>query len=313
MVTSVPESVLQERLDAERRGTMIRSMTGFGRYEYARGGKKYAVEMKSVNHRYLDLNIKMPKNFNFFEAEIRNLLKKYIQRGKVDLYITYEDASAQGCSIRYNSLVAGQYVSAMREMAREFSLNDDLTVSKLARFPEIFTVEELEPDEKEMSDCIWMTVEEAAKRLVEARQLEGERLKEDLLEKFALLEREVSYVEKRSPEIVELYQKRLEEKVSALLDEVGVDQSRILTEVTIFADKTCVDEEVVRLHSHINSVRNVLEEGGSIGRKLDFIIQEMNREANTILSKANHLDISHHGIVIKTEIEKIREQIQNIE
>lgn len=292
---------------------MIQSMTGFGRYEFVRGGKKYVAEIKSVNHRYLDVNIKMPKKFNVYETELRNLIKKYIQRGKVDLYISYETELNQSCLIRYNPTVAGQYIDALRRMSKEFSLDNDLTMSQLAHFPEIFTVEECEPDERETLDCLRLTLEEAIKNLIKARQLEGEHLKADLIDKLFLLQQEVSYVEQRSPEIVEMYQSRLQEKVSSLLNEVGIEQSRILTEVAIFADKTCVDEEIVRLQSHIDSVREALNEGGSIGRKLDFIIQEMNREANTILSKANHLDISYHGITIKTEIEKIREQVQNIE
>lgn len=292
---------------------MIQSMTGFGRHELTDDGKKYIVEIKTVNHRYFDLNIKMPKKFNMFEAEIRNTLKKYIQRGKVDLYITFENLSEDLCSVKYNSGLAAQYVKAVKKMADEFELVNDLTVSKLSRYPEIFVMEENEMDEDKTLKQLTTAVEEAAKQLVMARNAEGENLKADLLAKLDLLMEEVLYIESKSPEIIKTYQGKMEEKLQSFLNDAAIEQSRILAEVTIFADKVCVDEEIVRLKSHINSIKNVLNENESIGRKLDFIVQEMNREANTILSKANNIDISDHGITIKTEIEKIREQIQNIE
>lgn len=292
---------------------MIQSMTGYGRYELTENDKKYTVEIKTVNHRYLDLNVKMSKKFNMFESEIRAVLKKYIKRGKVDLYISYENISESNCTIKYNSPVAKQYVAAIKEMSEEYDLPFDLTAAKLAKFPEIFVMEEESIDEELTLKCLTAAVENAAKQLAAARNVEGENLKADLLSKLELLSEELDYIEEKSPEIVRHYQQKLEDKLNGLLNEAGIEQSRIIAEVTIYADKVCVDEEIVRLKSHIASVRKVLCEEENIGRKLDFIVQEMNREANTILSKANNLDISDHGIVIKTEIEKIREQVQNIE
>ena len=292
---------------------MIQSMTGFGHYELVEDGKKYTVEIKTVNHRYLDLNIKMPKKFNIFETEIRNVLKDYIKRGKSDLYITYEDTTQSDYSVRYNEALVAQYLKAAEDMSEQFALKNDMTVTKMSKFPDVLIIEEGKLDEDKTLKQLTTAVEGAAKQLVSARHTEGMNLKADLLDKLELLTEEVKYIEAVSPEIVNLYQNKLQEKLENLLNDAGVEQSRILTEVTIFADKICVDEEIVRLKSHIASVKDVLEEEDSIGRKLDFIVQEMNREANTILSKANNIDISNHRINIKTEIEKIREQIQNIE
>lgn len=292
---------------------MIQSMTGFGRYELIEEGRKYTVEIKTVNHRYLDVNIKMPKKFNMFETDIRNGLSRYVKRGKVDVYISYEDTDDTNCNLKYNKAVALQYVNTMKDMSEEFDIPYDLTVSKLSRFPEVFVMEEEEMDEDKTLKELLNTVENAATQLVNARSVEGANLKTDLLDKLQLLQEEVTYIEEKSPQIIEVYQQKLQERLENLLSDASIEPARIVTEVTIFADKVCVDEEIVRLKSHISSIINVLEENDSIGRKLDFIVQEMNREANTILSKANNIDISDHGIRIKTEIEKIREQIQNIE
>ncbi len=292
---------------------MIQSMTGFGRYEYTDNGKKYIVEIKTVNHRYFDFSVRMPKKFNMFEADIRNVVKKFINRGKIELFISYEDLTEGSCSIRYNSNITSQYVNAIKEMSDEFDLPFDITVSKLSEFPEVFIMEEADMDKDLILKHIKVAVEGAVKQLVVSRNIEGENLKEDLLSKLELLSSEIMYIEERSPEIVEYHQQKLEEKLNNLLEGAGIEQSRILTEVAIFADKVCVDEEIVRLKSHINSIKKIINEEENIGRKLDFIVQEMNREANTILSKSGNLDITDHGIIIKTEIEKIREQIQNIE
>ena len=292
---------------------MLKSMTGFGRSEIVTDECKISVEMKSVNHRYLDLGIKMPKKFNYFEAAIRNLLKGYIQRGKVDLFISYEDYTEGNVSLRYNRQLAAEYMQAFNEMAEQFGIENDVKVSALSRCPEVLTMEQ----EPEVEDQMWKVLEtalrEAAERFVETRKAEGENLKADLLGKLDSMTELVSYVEERSPKVIAEYREKLESKVKELLDSASVEESRILTEVTIFADKICVDEETVRLRSHIESTRAELMAGGSIGRKLDFIAQEMNREANTILSKANDLEISDRAIALKTEIEKVREQIQNIE
>ncbi len=292
---------------------MIKSMTGFGRCEVSDENRKITVEMKSVNHRYLDVNIKMPKKLNFFEASIRNLLKEYMQRGKVDLFISFEDTSENNVNITYHKDVAAEYLKYLKEMAQQFGLDEDIRVSNLSRYPEVFTLDDVEIDE----EGIWKTLEKAlrgaAEGFVETRIKEGEHLCDDLILKLNGMLDVVDYISSRSPEIIEEYKGRLTDKVQELLGDTKLDESRILTEVTIFADKICVDEELVRLRSHIETTKNTLLEGGSIGRKLDFLAQEMNREANTILSKANDLTISNKGIELKTEIEKVREQIQNIE
>lgn len=292
---------------------MLKSMTGFGRSEIVTDECKISVEMKSVNHRYLDLGIKMPKKFNYFEAAIRNLLKGYIQRGKVDLFISYEDYTEGNVSLRYNRQLAAEYMQAFKEMAEQFGIENDVKVSALSRCPEVLTMEQEPEDEDKMWKVLETALREAAERFVETRKAEGENLKADLLGKLDSMTELVSYVEERSPKVIAEYREKLESKVKELLESASVEESRILTEVTIFADKICVDEETVRLRSHIESTRAELMAGGSIGRKLDFIAQEMNREANTILSKANDLEVSDRAIGLKTEIEKIREQIQNIE
>ena len=292
---------------------MIKSMTGFGRAEYADSNRKFTVEIKSVNHRYLDMAIKMPKKLNFFEAAIRNELKNSIQRGKVDVFITYEDYTENNVGIKYNKDVAEEYLKYLKQMSEEFELDLDVRVSTLSRYPEVFSMEEIDVDEEEIWAGLKTAIQGAADKFVDARIKEGENLKNDLIMKLDDMLTHVAYIKERAPEIIAEYKKGLEEKVKELLGDVKVDEGRLLTEVTIFADKVCIDEEIVRLLSHIETTKKALLEGGSIGRKLDFIAQEMNREANTILSKANDLATSNHAIELKTEIEKVREQIQNIE
>ncbi len=292
---------------------MIKSMTGFGRCEVAENNRKFAVEMKSVNHRYLDVNIKMPKKLNFFETAIRGELKNYISRGKVDVFISYEDFSENKSSVSYNKEVAAEYLKYLRQMAQDFGLEEDIRVSTLSKYPEVFTMEDQSMDEEELWKELKKAVSGAAKMFVQTRITEGEHLRDDLIEKLDGMLKLVDVIEARSPQILTEYRQKLEDKVKELLGETSVEESRILTEVTIFADKICVDEEMVRLRSHIETTKKTLMEGGSIGRKLDFIAQEMNREANTTLSKANDLELSNIAIELKTEIEKVREQIQNIE
>lgn len=292
---------------------MIKSMTGFGRYEYADASRKITVEVKSVNHRYLDVNIKMPKKLNFFESAIRTLLKEYIERGKVDIYITYEDFTENNFSLQYNKTLAGEYLKYLNQMSEEFGLENDIRVSTLSRYPEVFVMEEQPVDEDELWGSLEKALRGAFEPFVESRVREGENLKKDLCEKLDNMVSYVDFIEERSPQIIAEYRARLEEKLRELLADNQLDDSRIAQEVTIFADKICVDEETVRLKSHILSVKDSLNAGGSVGRKLDFLAQEMNREANTILSKSNDLKISDTGISLKTDIEKVREQIQNIE
>ena len=292
---------------------MIKSMTGFGRCEIAEADRKITVEMKSVNHRYLDVTIKMPKKLNFFEAAIRTELKNYMQRGKVDLFITYEDFTESNVCVKYNKELAAEYMQYFDRMAEDFSLDNDIRVSTLARFPEILTMEEQTVDEEQLWQLLDKALKGAAENFVETRIREGENLRNDLIAKLEGMLAHVDFITERSPEIIEEYKEKLAKKVEELLSDKQVDESRLLMEVTIFADKVCVDEELVRLRSHITATRDALLAGGSIGRKLDFIAQEMNREANTILSKSSDLEISNRAIELKTEIEKVREQIQNIE
>ncbi len=292
---------------------MIKSMTGFGRCEITENNRKFTVEMKSVNHRYLDINIKMPKKLNFFESSIRTELKNYISRGKVDLFIAYEDYTENNASIRYNRELAAEYMKYLRQMQEDFGLEDDIRVSTLSRYPDVFTMEEQNVDEEKLWKELQKAIRGAAEGFVQTRIVEGEHLRDDLIEKLDGMLKLVDFIAERSPQIVQEYRQKLEDKVKDLLGDAQVDENRLLTEVTIFADKVCVDEELVRLRSHITTTKATLLEGGSIGRKLDFIAQEMNREANTTPSKSNDLEISNCAIELKTEIEKVREQIQNIE
>ncbi len=293
---------------------MIKSMTGFGRCEVSEGERKFTVEMKGVNHRYLDVNIRMPKKLNFFEAAIRNLLKQSIQRGKVDIFITYEDLSENQMSLKYNEKLAGEYMDYFSQMEESFSLDNDIRVSTLLRCPEVLTMEEQAVDDEELWNGLKKALEGATSQFVESRTLEGEHLRNDIIKKLDGMLDLVGYIEERAPKIIAQYREKLENKVRELLSDTQIEEGRIAAEVVIFADKICTDEEVVRLRSHVVHMKETLKsEENGIGRKLDFIAQEMNREANTILSKANDLEVSNVGIDLKTEIEKVREQIQNIE
>ena len=292
---------------------MVKSMTGFGRCEVSSEDYKISVEMKSVNHRYLDLSIKMPKKFNVFEADIRNLLKNGIQRGKVDLYITCENFSDKAVRLNYNEVLAEEYMDIFAKMSEQFSIENDVKVSALSRYPEVITSEQSEEDEETLWQLLKEALTGALEKFVEQRIKEGEHLRADLTGKLDAMVSWVGEIEARSPQIIAEYRTKIEDKVRELLDGSGIDENRIAAEVTLFADKICVDEETVRLRSHIKTMQEALSRGGAVGRKLDFIAQEMNREANTILSKANDIEISGTAINLKTEIEKIREQIQNIE
>ena len=289
-------------------------MTGFGRCEVSEGDRKFTVEMKGVNHRYLDANIRMPKKLNFFDSAIRTVLKQYVTRGKVDIFITYEDLTENQVSLKYNESLAKEYLDAFKRMEETFGLENDIRVSTVSRCPEVLTMEEQSADEDELWKGLKKALEGALKQFVETRGIEGENLKNDIIAKLDGMSEKVACIEVRSPEIVAEYRARLEEKVKELLADTQMDEGRIAAEVVIFADKICTDEEVVRLKSHIAHMKETFatEENG-IGRKLDFIAQEMNREANTILSKANDIEVSNYAIDLKTEIEKVREQIQNIE
>jgi len=293
---------------------MLKSMTGFGRCEIAQLERKITVEIKAVNHRYCDITIKLTKKLNFFEAAIRNLLKQYIGRGKIDIYITYEDYTENNVCVKYNAELAREYLEHLRKMSEDFGITNDVSVTTLARFPDVFTLEEQTIDETQLWELVEEAIRTAAVRFVETRIAEGENLKKDLLNKLDYMLELVNYIEERAPKVVSEYRNKLYAKVSELLGDTKLDESILATEITIYADKICVDEETVRLRSHIQNMKNVLEDDNdNVGRKLDFIAQEMNREANTILSKSGDLDITNKAIDLKTEIEKIREQVQNIE
>lgn len=292
---------------------MIKSMTGFGRSEIISEDRKIVVELKAVNHRYCDMNIKLPKKLFFLEASIRNFLKDYIERGKVDVFITYEDYTESNVCVKYNREIAAEYVGYLKEMAEEFGLEADLKATAVGRFGEVFSLEEREKNQELIWEHLKEVLETAVTKFVETRITEGKHLKEDLLGKLDEMAGFVSVIEENSPKLIEEYKEKLTEKVEELMANNQIDSQRIATEVTLYADKICIDEEIVRLKSHITKTRDILMNGGSVGRKLDFIAQEMNREANTILSKSNSLQISDLGIDLKTDIEKVREQIQNIE
>ena len=292
---------------------MLKSMTGYGRSEIISGDKKITVEIKTVNHRYCDIAIKLPKKLISLENGIRNVIKQYIGRGKVDVYVSYEDYSNMNLLVKYNAELAREYLLNLEKMSQDFGIDNDIRVSTLSRYPDVLTLEEQAVDEDELWEFVEEAVKKALSHLIEARVLEGENLKKDLHTKLEGMLALVNSIEERSPNIITEYREKLKAKVAELLGDTQLDESILATEITIFADKICVDEETVRLRSHILNMKQTLDESDNVGRKLDFIAQEMNREANTILSKANDIEVSNIAIDLKTEIEKIREQIQNIE
>ena len=292
---------------------MIKSMTGYGRSEKVTPTAKCSVEIKSVNHRYLDLSIKLPRKLNMFEADIREVLKDYIQRGKVDVFVSYEDYSKESVSIKYNRDIAAEYIKYFSQISEEFELDDDIRVSTVARMPEVFVSEDENINEEEIWKLLKEVLTEACDAFVVSRIKEGENLRTDLLEKLESMSKNVAFIEERYPKTIEDYKNRLTAKIKEVLDDKQIDEARILTEVCIYSDRVCVDEEMVRLKSHIEAVKDALINGGAVGKRLDFLAQELNREANTTLSKSTDIEISNVAITVKTEIEKIREQIQNIE
>lgn len=291
----------------------LKSMTGFGRAEVSNDQYRLSVEVKSVNSRFLDLSIKMPKKFNALEANIRNTVKEYISRGKVDLFITYESFSEKGKALRLDLPLAKEYLESMRTLVAALGVEDNVKVTNLAALPDVLVLSEESEDDEALWESLKPSLVGALERFSETRVMEGENLQKDLLGKLSEMETIVNRIDARSPEIAAAYETRLRAKVSELLEGTGIDEARIVQEVTIYSDKICTDEERVRLHSHIKNMRTKLQNGGLVGRELDFVAQEMNREANTTLSKANDLIVSEDAIGLKTLIEKIREQIQNLE
>lgn len=293
---------------------MIRSMTGFGHGEVSNDkNQKVTVEMKSVNHRYCDISLKLPKKLAMFEANIRNIMKEYASRGKIDIYVSYEDLSETAVSLHYNQAMAEEYMQVFKKMQEDFNIETKITAEALAKYPEVVTIEEVQQDEEVWWELLEAALRQAAEKFVETRTIEGANLKRDLLGKLDQMAADVAFIEERSPQIIAEYRSKLEEKVKEFLEDSMIEENRIAAEVTLYADKIAVDEEIVRLQSHISSMTDVLESDESIGRKLDFMAQEMNREANTILSKSSDVDLADHAIELKTNVEKVREQIQNIE
>lgn len=292
---------------------LIKSMTGFGRSEMVTEQCKITVEIKAVNHRYCDLNIKMPKKLNILENAVRGAIKKAVHRGKLDVYIGYEDLSEHAACVQLNKELGREYYRALSELSEELGIDNDASAVRIARMPEVLMLSEAQLVPEEVEETLLLAVGQALSQFMESRVREGEQLKEDILRKLHGMTGNISAIEERYPQMVSDYRKKLTDKVKELLADSNVDESRIATEVVIYADKICVDEETVRLRSHITNMEEELTRGGNVGRKLDFIAQEMNREANTILSKANDITVSYMAIDLKTEIEKIREQVQNIE
>ncbi|MCX7923217.1 MAG: YicC family protein [Clostridia bacterium] len=293
---------------------MIRSMTGFGRGESQGDGKEFVVEIKTVNHRYSDIFIKIPRPISFLEDKVREMVNKSLSRGKIDVYISYDDYSEDSKSVLLDESLAKTYIKAVELLRDKYSLKDDISVSLIARFPDILKVEKNEEDAESIWSVLKVALENALSSLVIMRQNEGNELKNNLLERASYIEGVLKEISHRSPEVVKEYKQRLENRIKELMDQQTIDEGRMAMEVAIFADRCSIDEEIVRLGSHISQMRETLNiQNQPVGRKLDFLMQEMNREINTIGSKANDLYIGKNVVEIKSELEKIREQIQNIE
>jgi len=292
---------------------MIKSMTGFGRGEFQENGKKFVVEIKTVNHRYFDIFIKIPRQLSFLEDKVREVVAKRIARGKIDIFITFEDNGENSKYVLIDEGLAKAYVEAVRLLRDRFGLEDDISVSLIAKFPDLLRVEKAEDDEEEIWQLLKAALESALESLISMREAEGRELCSNLLERSLYIDDVLKKIEVRAPEVVKEYKQKLEDRIKELLQQNIIDENRIATEVAFFADRCSIDEEIVRLKSHLIQFRDTLDLEQPVGRKLDFLIQEMNREINTIGSKASDLEITRSVIEIKSEIEKLREQVQNIE
>ena len=292
---------------------MIKSMTGFSRWEQEADGFRIRTELKSVNHRYLDLSVRLPRLYSYLEDKVRDLIKQYLNRGKADLFISIERETGDGKQVLLNEGYAQSYIAALTKLKETFSLSGEVSLSIAARNPELFVSEESEEDEEKVWNLLSSCLKQMLEGFLKMRQTEGECLKADLEEKLSGVKKLVGEIKRREPEATEQYEQRLRQKIEEALSAAEPDPQRLLTEVAIFSEKTAIDEELVRLESHMQSFSHTLQTGGAVGKKLDFIMQEMNREINTIGSKANNLEISKIVIDVKSEFEKIREQIQNIE
>lgn len=292
---------------------MIRSMTGYGRDQQLLHGRSITVEIRSVNHRYFEFSCRVPRGCAFLEDRLKRALQSAISRGKVEVSLTLQTIESRHTSVAVDHALAGQYLTALRALGEEYSLPDDLTLSVVARLPDVFTVCRDEEDEEELAADVLSVLQNALARFVAMRETEGERLRDDVLARLSVMKEHLSFVEERSPQTLAEYRARLTARLTELLNGAVPDENRILTEAGIVADRLAVDEETVRLRSHFAQLRKIMESTEPVGRKLDFLVQEMNRETNTIGSKANDVSMAQIVVNIKSEIEKIREQIQNIE
>lgn len=292
---------------------MIRSMTGYGAAEEILHGRSIRVEIKSVNHRYFEYTARVPRSCGFLEERLKRLLSGAISRGKVDVGVLIQTVEGVEEEITINREVVASYVNALRSVKDDFGLADDLTLSAISRFPDVFTVVKAETDEEELASDVEAVAQKAIEAFVAMRKTEGEKMKADVLSKADFIEEKVGFVEKRSPETVREYRERLFAKMAEVLENTQIDEARLVQEAALYADKVAVDEETVRLRSHLSQLRQIVELDEPVGRKLDFLIQEVNRETNTIGSKCSDVAIAQVVVDIKSEIEKIREQIQNIE
>lgn len=293
---------------------MVKSMTGFGRASSEEGSSRnFVVETKSVNHRFLDINIRMPKNMISLEERIRAVINEKLNRGKVDLFINYKNYGKVEGVANLNKSIADSYMKCLAEIKSSYDIKDDISVSLVSRFPDVIYIEEKEENLDEIWQQLLPLINIALDKLISMREREGIRLKEDIISKCNIIKKDLDTIEKLSSKVVEEYKAKLEERIKVLTQDIKIDESRLSMEVAIFADKSSIDEEITRLNSHIAQVMSTLSLNEPIGRKLDFIVQEMNREANTIASKASYIEITNTVLNIKNEIEKIREQVQNIE
>lgn len=293
---------------------MVRSMTGFGRGTFSESGKEFTVEIKSVNHRYIDFYIKLPRQIAYLEERVREAVSKSIFRGKVDIFISFEDRSDDSKSIMLDEPLAGAYIQAIEKLKNKYSLKDDLSVSLVSRFPDVLRIEKTQDDEEQLWSILRTALDMAVASLLQMREKEGNELRSSLLQKAEYMEEIISQITDRSPEVVIEYKQKLENRIKELLNQQTIDENRIAMEVAIFADRCGIDEELVRLGSHLIQLRDILNiKKQPVGRKLDFLVQEINREINTIGSKSNDITITKCVLELKSETEKIREQIQNME
>ncbi len=292
---------------------MIRSMTGYGRDQQLLHGRSITVEIRSVNHRYFEFSCRAPRGCAFLDDRLKRALQSAISRGKVEVSLTLQTVESRHTSVAVDHALAGQYLTALRALGEEYSLPDDLTLSVVARLPDVFTLCRDEEDEEELAADVLSVLQNALARFVAMRETEGERLRDDVLARLSVMEEHLAFVEERSPQTLAEYRARLTARLTELLNGAVPDENRILTEAGIVADRLAVDEETVRLRSHFAQLRKIMESTEPVGRKLDFLVQEMNRETNTIGSKCSDTAIAGHVVEMKSEIEKIREQIQNIE